>query len=274
MYKDVKFIAEIGSNHNNDMSRIEKLVKESKELGFWGVKFQLFKAERVYASKDRQEAIRSRELNPDFIPKIKELCIANDIKFGCTPFDLEAVDKLKEYVDFFKISSFDIKRLDLIKKCAETKKMLVISLGQADHKDYLNILELYMKEKWTHYISRDKLVFMHCVSGYPVKAKEAAMQRIDELKFHIMNLCSIGYSDHTRSLSVILVALLKGVSYIEMHVDLADKSGAEYSYGHCWDMKELKFLKDVFDIMTNSESGEFKKMNFEEIADPKTGLRR
>jgi N-acetylneuraminate synthase len=273
MYKDIKFIAEIGSNHNNNLSRIEKLIKQSAELGFWGVKFQLFKADKMYLNKEDQKNARRMELNPNLLPEIRRLCDKYEIEFGCTPFYTKGVDLLEKHeVDFYKISSFDIKRMDLIKKAAQTKKKVIISLGLADGDDYRDIIELYLKDRSTSPIGKDKLVFLHCVSGYPVAPEHAGMSRIDELRIHFCELADLGYSDHTRNLSVIFTAINKGVNYIEMHVDLDDGEGAEYKHGHCWTMNDVGVLKQMLEEMEASES-KFIKMNSELLADAKTGLR-
>jgi sialic acid synthase SpsE len=272
MYKGIKFIAEIGSNHNNDLPRIEELIKKSAELGFWGVKFQLFKAEKMYVDKDVQKIVKEQELNTRLLPEIRRLCDQYNIKFGCTPFYEKAVDELDKYVDFFKISSFDIKRMNLIKKCALTKKKLIISLGLAEPEDYSAVIKMYLGHGDLPNLSKEKLIFLHCVSGYPVQVEHAGMSRIDEMKIHFMKMCGVGYSDHTRSLSAILTAIYKDVEYIEMHVDLDDGEGAEYSHGHCWTMMDVEVLKGILDEMHLSE-GKFIMMNKELLADANTGLR-
>ena len=88
-----------------------------------------------------------------------------------------------------------------------------------------------------------------------------------------MNLCNIGYSDHTCNISVILNAIIKGAKYIEMHVDLDDGKGKEYSYGHCWCFSRVLKLKTLLNEITISESLYFCKANTNELADAKTGLR-
>ena len=74
-----KFIAEIGSNHNKDLKRCYKLIDEVKKLGFYAVKFQLFKINKLF-SKDAKKLfknvkkIKKRELPEKFIPKLYNYC--------------------------------------------------------------------------------------------------------------------------------------------------------------------------------------------------------
>ena len=111
MIGDCKFISEVSSNHNNDKKRIEDFIKISKKSGFYAVKFQLFKINQLFTrdvlinSKEHRQ--RSKwELKEEYIPFIRKICDKYNIKFGCTPFYLDAVDILRPYVDFFKISSY------------------------------------------------------------------------------------------------------------------------------------------------------------------------
>ena len=105
----MKLIGEVSSNHNKNLKRCFKFIDLCSELKFYAIKFQLFKIEKLF-SRDvlkRSKKHRNRkkwELPISFIPKIFTYCKKKKIKFGCTPFYIEAVDILKPYVDFFKIS--------------------------------------------------------------------------------------------------------------------------------------------------------------------------
>ena len=103
-------IAEISSNHNGDLNRAKDMISLAAELGFDAVKFQLFKIDELFSPEilAKSKAHRDRktwELPIDFLGALKETCCDLGIKFGCTPFYLEAVKELNPYVDFFKVSS-------------------------------------------------------------------------------------------------------------------------------------------------------------------------
>ena len=235
----IKFIADIGSNHNQDLNRIRKLIEDAKKVGCWAVKFQLFKADKLYAPGHIPEGLKENELDPDWIRNIKNICNDIDIKFGCTPFDLEAVDIIKPYVDFIKISSFDILRLDLIKKCAQTKLPIHLSTGLAN---FLELQKAYdIIEKYVH-----DIVIYYCVSKYPAQTKDIIINKLRHINWvniidlYKNNLIIKGYSDHSNSITVICSAIALGVKYIEIHLDLEDKKGNEYKHGHCWVPNQLQ----------------------------------
>ena len=113
------------------------MIDSAKKSGFNSVKFQLFKIEKLFAKEilDNSQEHKKRskwELPIEFIPKISSHCKKRKIKFGCTPFYIEAVDYLKKYVDFFKISSYEILWKELLKKCIETNKSVIISTGMSN----------------------------------------------------------------------------------------------------------------------------------------------
>jgi len=213
--KDIKFIAEIGSNHNQSMERIEELIKEVSELGFWGIKFQLFD-ESMYKDQHKKELITSQKLPLSFLNPIKYICKKHKLKFGITPFYDEAIEIAAKHADYIKVSSFDTGRIEFIKKCVMTNKQFMISFGTSTDKEVVII------HQYIHDLSiRKDSVFMHCVSGYPVEEFEAATGRIKAMKKMLYN-DHVGYSDHTVSIEVILSAIIEGAEYIEMHYQTAN----------------------------------------------------
>ena len=111
--KKINFIAEVSSNHNQDITRMKDFIQASSEIGCSGVKFQLFKIEELFSNEILQKSKTHRdrkkwELGEEFIPELAEYCAKYNLSFGCTPFYLDAVDVLNDYVDFFKISSYEL----------------------------------------------------------------------------------------------------------------------------------------------------------------------
>ena len=79
MKTTTKLIAEIGSNHNRSLKRCFKIIDEAKNLGFYAVKFQLFKIDKLFskeAKKYLQNHIkkRKRELPISYLPKLYKYC--------------------------------------------------------------------------------------------------------------------------------------------------------------------------------------------------------
>lgn len=271
----IKMIAECCSNHNNNWNRCEKLIKKAKDVGFGSVKFQLFKANKLVADKETQKKYKSQELNIKWLPKISKLCKELGLKFGLSVFYPEAIDEAKEYVDFFKISSFDILRLDLIRKCIETKKDVYISCGLATNENIENAIDLILQ----YGTPTNSYYFLHCISKYPAKIEEACLKRIRELYLILLKykrkFMFVGYSDHTKDIDVVKQAISEYAQAIELHFDLEDETGSESQYGHCWTPLDINDLIASFEKINTILNGQFKltneQLNFR--ACTKTGLR-
>jgi len=274
-------IAEISSNHNADLQRAKEMIKLAADVGFDAVKFQLFKIEDLFSKEvlKKSKLHRDRkkwELPLDFICSLAETSKEMGLKFGCTPFYLGAVCELEPYVDFFKISSYEILWLDLFSACSLTGKPLIFSTGMASLEEVKNVLEIISRGK-----SKDVTV-LKCTSDYPCRAEDANLKSIETIKNLTQSFetnIKIGLSDHTRSIGVILRAIhYYNVSTVEMHIDL-DEKGVEYGAGHCWLPEEIKLLVKLINDGLRAD-GE-KKLSFSKNekkerlwrADPRDGLR-
>ena len=234
----VKFIAEVSSNHFQDIGRCKAFVEAAARIGCWGIKFQLFKIESLFAKEilDKSPMHRKRkdwELPVSFIPEIAEHCRINHIRFGCTPFYLDAVSELKPYIDFYKIASYEILWKALFAECAKTGKPVMFSTGMATMDEIENAVN------WLDNEHCSDLTIFHCVSGYPTPVAECNLSAIETIikKLTSSNpsiALSFGWSDHSVSPGVIYRAVHKwDASVIEFHLDI-DGKGEEYATGHCW----------------------------------------
>lgn len=225
------FIAEVSSNHAQDLSRCLAFVDTAAAVGCDAVKFQLFRIDRMFAPEilERSEEHRKRkawELPTSFLEPIAKRCMEKKIHFGCTPFDLEAVEELKPYVKFYKIASYELLWDDLLRAVAKTRKPVILSTGMATPDEIRNAAS----------VLRDAgavdVTLLHCVSAYPTPIEQANLRAIETLR----NLTGYeaGWSDHTVSKEAIYRAVTRwGASVVEFHLDL-DGQGAEYEAGHCW----------------------------------------
>jgi N-acetylneuraminate synthase len=261
----VKFVAEVSSNHNQDLDRCFAFIDKSAEIGCDAVKFQLFKIEELFAPEIllKSEEHRKRkawELPLSFLPKLATRCKEKNIKFGCTPFYLNAVDELYQYLDFYKIASYELLWNDLLAACAKTGKPVVISTGMATLDEVKSAVDVLITAK-----CKD-LTILHCVSGYPTPITECNLAAIETLRALLCSLpqapssmhqvasvlrpapssklhapCfSVGWSDHSVSPGVIYRAVhYWHASMIEFHLDL-DGTGEEYKTGHCWLPEQIK----------------------------------
>lgn len=227
----VRFIAEVSSNHNKDFKRCERFIETAKEIGCDAVKFQLFKIGRLFAPEilRTNEAIRKRkdwELPVEFIPLLSKKCRKLGIGFSCTPFYLEAVKELKPHIDFFKIASYEMLRLDLIRLCAKTGLPVILSTGMATLEEIKEAVDILRAN------GAGDIALLHCVSTYPALAEDSNLSAIHALKERFN--CRVGWSDHTVLEDVIYRAVYRWkAEIIEFHLDL-DGKGEEFGIGHCW----------------------------------------
>lgn len=244
---DIKFICEVGSNHNQDMPRAIKLIKKAKEIGCWAVKFQYFKANKLYAPefKNKINQMKKWELPESFLPEIEAYCNDLDIKFICSVFDVKSVAFVKDYVDFLKIGSYELLYHDLIGIVAQTGKPWMISAGM------INILDLAFELSVKINLNIPKIIF-HCNSNYPAKVHDCDLDQIElfRLNYNQNLIDKVGWSDHTVEPGVIYKAIALGAEIIEFHMDLEDGKGFEYPIGHCWLPHQIK------EVIQNVQIGE------------------
>jgi sialic acid synthase SpsE len=281
----VKFISEISSNHNRDKSRMLDFIQTSAEIGCSAVKFQLFKIEELFAKEilTKSKSHRSRklwELEEELIPFLNEACKKNNIEFGCTPFYSSAVDKLKPYVDFLKIASYELLWKELFFKCGNSGIPVMFSIGMANQGEVSSSL------KWLLDTSVDEITVLHCNSAYPTPIEDSNLGAINSLNNLVSSLpnpgkknINIGYSDHTVSQAVMYRAIHKyDAKVIEFHIDL-DGKGEEFESGHCWLPKNIaEVIRNINIGLDVDGEGKIEPTKSEMPdrdwrADPKDGLR-
>ena len=276
MNKKPYFISEISSNHNVDLERCKKLIQASFDSGCDAVKFQLFKIEDLFSHEILEKSLEHRsrkewELPFEFIPELSSYCHELGIDFGCTPFYLDAVNELLPFVDFYKIASYELLWLDLIRNCSNTGKPLILSTGMATL-DEVKDGVLAAKSSGCQ-----NLTLLHCVSGYPTPINDCNLSAIKTLSDSFN--CKVGWSDHTVNPVVISQSVLKwGAEVIEFHIDL-EGDGAEFGPGHCWLPQEIKKVIegiktiDIIEGNGTKSPASCELVDREWRADPSDGLR-
>ena len=242
----IKFIADIGANHNGSFSRCENLIYEAKKIGCWGVKFQLYKSNKLYNFSDKPDGLDGTELPETWIPEIKRICNELKIYFGCSPFDLRAVGILAHHVDFLKIASYEILRLDLISECAKTGLPLHVSTGFASMAEINNAIRTIGKTNHIYIDDEPKIILYHCIPLYPCNFYDCNLNKIiffqKTLKEIHPSISEIGWSNHSAEEGVLMQAIMNGASIIEFHLDLNDGEGRETKAGHVLLAKKIEPL--------------------------------
>jgi N-acetylneuraminate synthase len=230
------FIAEISSNHNQDMERCLAFVDTARRIGCNAVKFQLFRVTDLFAPEILAKSTlhRSRaawELPPHFLPAIAAHCRDTGMAFGCTPFSLDGVETLAGVADFLKIASYELLWTDLLVACARTGLPVILSTGMAD------LAETGAAVDTLRAAGCNELILLHCVSAYPLPPDQANLAAIETLRQRFG--CAVGWSDHSRQPGVVQRAVHRfGAQVVEFHLDI-DGGGAEFAPGHCWLPEEM-----------------------------------
>lgn len=272
----VKFIAEVSSNHAQDLGRSLAFVDAAAQCGFDAVKFQLFRIAELFApeilAKSPQHKKRvAWELPLAHLEPIANRCREKNIEFSCTPFYLEAVKELEPYVAFYKVASYELLWNNLLKACAATGKPVIISTGMAI------MPEIKAAVATLEEAGASDITVLHCVSAYPSPPEQSNLAAIEAIRK--ATGVKTGWSDHSRSPAVVERAVHRwNAAAIELHLDL-DGSGEEYHTGHCWLPEEIApVIARVRQAFTADGSG-FKEPVPAELpdrewrADPSDGLR-
>ena len=230
------FIAEVSSNHHQDLDRCKAFIDAAADIGCDAVKFQLFHIRELFAPDvlARSEEHRRREaweLDPAMLAPLAAYAASRRLAFCCTPFYLEAVAELEPHVAFYKIASYELLWDDLLRAVAATGKPVILSTGMATLDEVRHAVDVLREAQGR------AITLLHCSSAYPTPAEEANLAAIETMRLEFG--CPVGWSDHTRSPGVIARAVHRwNAATVEFHLDL-DGEGPEYAAGHCWLPEEI-----------------------------------
>ena len=224
-------IAEVGVNHNNNMTLAKKLISEAKKAGADAVKFQTFKADTLALKNTPKVAYQKRsgrkeETHHSMLKKlelseknhllIQKICKKNNIEFISTPYDLErAIFLSKIGVKKFKIASADIVDHQMHNYLAKKNKEVIISTGMSTIKEIAQTINIYKTKK------NNKFSILHCVSNYPCSDESLNLKNILTLQKKFK--CKVGFSDHSIGNISSIIAIGYGAKIIEKHFTLDKK---------------------------------------------------
>lgn len=233
----MKLIAEIGSNFytNKDGAQLNRalaLIEMAAWAGATHAKFQLFTGETLHSNKETQKELNKAALPQHWIPQLAAECRVNGIEFLCTPFSPHAVDVLDEYVNEWKIASWDINYIPLLNKIAENGKPVILSTAAASIEEIETAIELL--RPGDEFPS--DVAILHCHPGYPVQLKEFDLRRmveiVSEFTFDLNGngVLEYGLSSHYPDPILNASSVLFGGTIIEAHFDLEDGKGKETAH--------------------------------------------
>jgi sialic acid synthase len=220
-------IAEVGQNHQGDLERAREYIKIFAEAGANAIKFQtrnnkyLFSDDAYNKSYDSENAFaptygahrEKLELNIEWLPILQEDCQKYNVKFMSTPFDEPSLEILKDLdVDILKIASFDLGNLPFIKKIAESKIPVVMSVGGGQKNQISSSIDELLK-------ANSEIAVLHCVSEYPCEYNRLGLGEITNLIKDFPE-CTPGSSDHFNGTLSGPIAYMLGARVFEKHVTL------------------------------------------------------
>lgn len=227
MKKEIYIIAEIGINHNGDMTIAKKLIDIAKVAGCDVVKFQKRNPD-VCVPEHQKTIMRDTpwgrmtyldykykvEFNQNQYDEIDIYCKEKDIKWSASPWDLDSLDFLNQYdIPFIKIPSALLTDLELIKESVKTGKKIIISTGMSTIEEIDNAVDTIKKVN-----AEAQYAILHCNSTYPAPNDELNLNCIKTLKDKYN--CEVGYSGHEFGLTTTIASICLGATIIERHITL------------------------------------------------------
>lgn len=249
----IYIIAEAGVNHNGSIDLSRQLIDVAAEAGADAVKFQTFQADELVSPSapkaeyqidltDEQESqyemLKRLELSEENHGELIHHCSKKGIQFLSTPFDFASVDLLTSFsLPFIKVSSGDLTNAPLLLKIARTGRRVILSTGMSSLDEitmaleviaygYLNPFGIPSGEDFRaafasregQNLLKEKATLLHCTTEYPAPFSEVNLKAMDTLR-ETFGL-TVGFSDHTRGISVPIAAAARGAAVVEKHFTL------------------------------------------------------
>ena len=223
----VLIIAEAGVNHNGNVAIAKKMIDAAKECGADIVKFQTFNPQKLASksakmaeyqkenigTEESQEKMLSRLMlrKEDYV-ELANYSHAVGIQFLSTPFEIESIIFLNDLQNTWKIPSGEITNYPYLVEIAKTGKQVILSTGMSTLDEVDAAIEVLRNN------GSGEITLLHCTTNYPTMMKDVNLKAMITLKEHCG--CKVGYSDHTRGISVPIAAVALGAEVIEKHFTL------------------------------------------------------
>ena len=227
-------IAEMSGNHNLEYERAVEIVKAAKYAGADAVKLQTYTADTItlnsndacfrtaddslWAGMTLHELYEQAYTPWEWQPKLKQLADEHGIILFSSPFDGSAVDFLEEmHVPAYKIASYEINDIPLIREVAETGKPILISTGIAE------LADIELAVRTCKEAGNEQIILLKCTSEYPTPYEDMNLRIIPNLAETFE--CAAGLSDHSMGDEIALAAVALGAHVIEKHFTLRRADG-------------------------------------------------
>ncbi|MDA3788948.1 MAG: pseudaminic acid synthase [Desulfobacula sp.] len=248
-------IAEMSANHNQCYETAVKILEAAKDAGADAVKLQTYTPktltikshapcfmikDTIWKGRQLFDLYQQAHMPWEWHPKLKQIADHLGLDLFSTPFDASAINFLEPLrMPAYKIASFELTDLELLKKAGKTKKPIILSTGMA------SIAEIDEAVRTLRASGCKELALLKCTSSYPADPKDANLKTIP----HLSKLFAVpaGLSDHTMGSALPVAAVALGASIIEKHFCISRKEpGPDTSFS----MEPHEFKQMVKDIRT------------------------
>lgn len=230
----VYIIAEMSANHLQDYDRAVEIIHAAKEAGVDAIKLQTYTADTITIDSDKEyfqitggtiwdgttlHKLYEEAYTPwDWQPKLCEVAAGLGLDCFSSPFDDSAVSFMEEMnMPAYKIASYEITDIPLIRNCASKKKPMILATGVARESDIRLAIEACLDE------GNKDIILLKCVSAYPTPYEDVNLNTIPTLAEEYG--CVMGLSDHTFGSAVPVAAVALGARMIEKHLTLKRSDG-------------------------------------------------
>lgn len=228
-------IAEAGSNHDGDLRRAFQLVDIAADCGADAVKFQTFRAKNLYprtevrprylrklgVKKTIYQTIADMEMPFEWLKPLAARCRKLGIQFMSTPFDEDCADRMDPFVPAYKIASYEMTHIPLLRHVASKGKPLIISTGAATRAEIDRVLSS---------MRPGPVALMQCTAKYPAPPESMNLLTIPAMKRRYG--VPVGLSDHSETAATAAVAaVVLGANLLEKHFTVSRSlKGPDHSY--------------------------------------------
>ncbi|GFH89659.1 MAG: pseudaminic acid synthase [Lachnospiraceae bacterium] len=227
-------VAEVSANHLQDYGRAEAIIKAAAQAGADAVKLQTYTPDTITLDCDNDyfqitqgtiwdgttlHKLYEEAYTPwEWQPRLMEY--ANGLGLECfsSPFDATAVDFMKEMdMPAYKVASFEINDIPLIRKIAGLGKPVILATGIAYLEDMERALQVCKEE------GNEQVVLLKCTSAYPSPYEEMNLKVIPNMA-QVFD-CITGLSDHSMGTAAAVASVALGAKMVEKHLTLSRADG-------------------------------------------------
>ena len=251
----VYIIAEMSANHHQDFNRAVEIIEVAAEAGADAIKLQTYTPDTLTIDCDNEhfrieeglwegrtlyDLYEEAYMRWEWQPKLQQVANDLDVDFFSTAYDETAVDFLEALdVPVYKVASFELVDLPLLRKIAQTGKPIILSTGMA------TLAEIDEAVRTIRKAGGEQLALLKCTSAYPAPPEEMNLRTIP----HLAEAFGVptGLSDHTLGIAVPVAAVALGACIVEKHFTLSrDEPGPDSVFS--LEPREFKAMVDAIRV--------------------------